>query len=164
MLEEEKMKKIEIKRFTVDDIYVSVLKAKLVKHEGGWMRFEEVRKTFEPTGSVLMDALGQVLLEDKGIIAKDFAKAVGAKSWVMSWAFQWLTGMTLYEFLNQYRLKLACEWLTCTDVNIKEIARRSGYTSQSKLTNMFAKRFGCTPREYRKANRPANYAQLYEWE
>lgn len=158
------MNKIEVKQFTVDDVYVSVLKADIIQHEDGWIHVKKKEKTFKPTGSVLMDIVGQVLLEYKSLSAKGLAEAVGANAAALAGIFRWLTGMTLHEFLIQYRMKQVCEYLTCTDVTVKEIARRCGFSSQASLAHLFVQKFGCKPTKYRRRHRPSNYAKLYEWE
>lgn len=158
------MNKKEVKRFTVDDVYVSVLKADIIKHKNGWIHVREKEKMFKPTGSVLMDIVGQVLLEYNSLSAKGLAESVGADAAALAGTFRWLTGMTLHKFLIQYRMKQVCEWLTCTDITIKEIARRCGFSSQASLTHLFAQKFACSPTQYRKRHRPKNYAELYKWE
>ena len=158
------MNKKEVKRFTVDDVYVSVLKADIIKHKNGWIHVREKEKMFKPTGSVLMDIVGQVLLEYNSLSAKGLAESVGADVAALAGTFRWLTGMTLHEFLIQYRMKQVCEWLTCTDITIKEIARRCGFSSQASLAHLFAQKFACSPTQYRKQHRPKNYAELYKWE
>ena len=110
------MNKKEVKRFSVDDVYVSVLKADIIKHKNGWIHVREKEKMFKPTGSVLMDIVGQVLLEYNSLSAKGLAESVGADAAALAGTFRWLTGMTLHEFLIQYRMKQVCEWLTCTDI------------------------------------------------
>ena len=83
---------------------------------------------------------------------------------VLGAVFELLTGMNLREFIKLYQRKRACEWLKCTDVDVSEVARRSGFTSQPALTHFFLKWIGCTPTDYRRRNRPADFRERYEWE
>jgi AraC family 4-hydroxyphenylacetate 3-monooxygenase operon regulatory protein len=61
-----------------------------------------------------------------------------------------LTNMTPGAFLNQKRLDLAAKLLkTEHSVTVTEIALRCGYSSSQYFSNVFRRRYGCTPTEYR---------------
>ena len=47
----------------------------------------------------------------------------------------------------------AAELLTDTALPVIEIASRVGYENQSKFSAVFRKRFGVSPREYRRSHR-----------
>lgn len=57
------------------------------------------------------------------------------------------------EFLNAYRLKMGCELLGNTEKSITEIAFSCGFNHLSYFSKMFQESYGCTPGEYRKAER-----------
>lgn len=158
------MEKIEIRKIQVEDLYVSPLAKRRVTNAEGWSRMEEVEKKVPPTGSLVMDAVAQILAEEPGLTTEELAKALGTNNAVLNHLFQFLTGKLTRDFLTEYRLKRACELLACTNLRLEEIARRSGFPSQSDLAKLFKERKQCTPREYRHLYRPKNYALLYEWE
>ncbi len=158
------MKEIKIKQYTVDDIYVSVLTARLVRHADGWSKFEKVEKFFPPTESLLLNLLGQSLMADSRFTATEFAEAIGADQKAVSMMVRWLTGLTLHDFLLEYRKRQVVEYLTCTDLTVGEIAERTGFGSQPSLTRYFRKETGSLPRRYRLLHRPKNFAELYRWE
>ena len=54
------------------------------------------------------------------------------------------------DYLNNLRLKYACNLLLSTDYSIKEIAYNSGYNSEQYFLYMFKKQIHLTPSEYRK--------------
>lgn len=54
------------------------------------------------------------------------------------------------EFLNSYRLQIACGQLESTDLSITDIALNCGFNHTSYFSQLFAESFGDTPREYRK--------------
>lgn len=54
------------------------------------------------------------------------------------------------DYLNNLRLKYACNLLLSTDCSIKEIAYNSGYNSEQYFLYMFKKQIHLTPSEYRK--------------
>ena len=158
------MKEIKLKQIAVRDIYVSVLRRRRVNGAEGWSRMEEVRRDFEPTGSLFMDAIGRTLMEDIGVTARELARTLGVEGKVLASIFRLLTGMDAEEFLTRYRLEKAKEWLARTDLRVGEVARRSGFPSQASLAGYFKTRLKMTPLEYRERYRPRDFRSLYEWD
>ena len=76
------------------------------------------------------------------------------------------TGSIIIDAVGQAlaQCKRACEWLKCTDIETEEVARRSGFTSRSALSHFFIKWLKCSPSDYRRRNRPADFRERYEWE
>ena len=62
------------------------------------------------------------------------------------------SGKTLKAYIIWYRLHLASKMLSLTDASIADVARASGFESQSYFSKMFREEFGTTPGEYRKAH------------
>ena len=60
------------------------------------------------------------------------------------------TGRTLKSYVIFYRLKVAANMLSLTEVPIADIARACGFESQSYFSKMFREEFKTTPGEYRK--------------
>lgn len=58
-------------------------------------------------------------------------------------------GVTLRQYIIQYRLKLAKRMLEATAKSINEIAEETGFTDASYFTKTFKSAFGMTPKEYR---------------
>ena len=54
------------------------------------------------------------------------------------------------DFLNAYRLEVSSYLLRKTDKSITEIATECGFGHLSYYSELFARRYGCTPRQYRK--------------
>lgn len=159
-----RMKDIQLKKITVDDVYVSILTRTRVTTPEGWTRMEPVAKRKIDTGSLVIDAVGQALAEDCRVTSTELARAMHTTTEVLGAVFTLLTGVNLREFIKQYQYKRACEWLKCTDLNTTEVARRSGFTSHSALAHFFIKWLKCSPTDYRKRNRPADFRERYEWE
>lgn len=57
---------------------------------------------------------------------------------------------TFSEYLSQYRLKVAKEWLRETDMTVAEIAERLQYSNSQNFIRFFKKMEGATPGQYRK--------------
>lgn len=54
------MEKIPLKQITLDDIYVSVLEARIVTDSDGKMYWQTNDRQIKPTGSFVMDAIARV--------------------------------------------------------------------------------------------------------
>ena len=69
--------------------------------------------------------------------------------------FHKATGMTLFSYLLQYRIRQSRRLLSETDLSIAQIALECGFSSQSYFTACFREQAGCTPNQYRRQNPPA---------
>ena len=58
-------------------------------------------------------------------------------------------GITLHQYINSYRLKLAKTMLENTGKSIAEIAEEAGFKDASYFTKSFKSSAGMTPKEYR---------------
>lgn len=68
----------------------------------------------------------------------------------LSRIFKEETGKNFSEYLIEYRMKKAREWLEYTDMSIKEIAERLRYTNVQNFSRTFKQISGVPPGEYRK--------------
>ena len=76
---------------------------------------------------------------------------------ILHYDFYWLsheiknrTGMTYTEHLQKKRLSQAAFLLKNTDLSVEEIAGAVGYENKSYFHRIFEKRFGTTPKKFRK--------------
>lgn len=58
-------------------------------------------------------------------------------------------GITLHQYVSDYRIKHARCALVYTGKTVAEIAEECGFTDSSYFTKIFKNRFGMTPKEYR---------------
>lgn len=63
------------------------------------------------------------------------------------------TGMLFSEYLQSVRIEEACRLLANSDERIIDIAEKVGYTDLKFFGELFRRRMGMTPREYRNQNR-----------
>ncbi len=63
--------------------------------------------------------------------------------------FQQAYHISPIDYLIQSRVAMSTEYLAKSDFTITEIAEKVGYTNPTHFANMFVKRIGCTPSEYR---------------
>lgn len=63
--------------------------------------------------------------------------------------FKKMMGMTISEYLLEYRLTKSMELLNSTSLSITEIAHAVGFISSSNYSALFKEKTGYSPREYR---------------
>ena len=67
--------------------------------------------------------------------------------------FSRITGMTILEYLTQYRMEMAKELLIMTNLSLDDIAENVGYNDRKYFQEKFVKYTGQTPSAYRKEKR-----------
>ncbi|HKJ75714.1 MAG TPA: AraC family transcriptional regulator [Gammaproteobacteria bacterium] len=83
-------------------------------------------------------------LQDPPIV-RELAHAVGLSISRLEYGFRELHGVSVFRWLQDYRLDVARELLEKEDLPIKTIAFRLGYTYPNNFTNAFRRRFGMAP-------------------
>jgi AraC-like DNA-binding protein len=64
--------------------------------------------------------------------------------------FKQATGVTVVNYVNARKIRLACEKLKFTKAGIEKIALECGFHSSMYFCKLFKETFGLTPSEYRK--------------
>lgn len=67
--------------------------------------------------------------------------------------FKKITGKTLVEYINEYRLSKVQLLLLTTDMNISEVAAQAGYADERYMMRRFKASYGFSPGEFRNAAR-----------
>ena len=78
------------------------------------------------------------------------AKLLGTSSYTMQRIFNFLTGITLTEYIRKRRLSKSTEELRGTNHKIIDIAVKYHYDSPVSFSNAFKKMFGMSPTVFRK--------------
>ncbi len=86
------------------------------------------------------------------ITAADIAAAAGFSPNYLSRKFRETTGIGVHEYLVLIRLRNAAYELVSTDSSVTEIALRCGFSDSNYFKDAFKKKYGMTPRVYRKAH------------
>lgn len=60
------------------------------------------------------------------------------------------TGQTILEYMTDFRLQKACVFLRDKSLKVKDVSLMVGYENVSYFSQIFVKRYGVTPNEYRK--------------
>lgn len=85
------------------------------------------------------------------ISAADIAAASGFSPNYLSRKFREAAGIGVHDYLVFIRLRNAAFELLSTDDSVTDIALRSGFSDSNYFKDVFKKKYGITPREYRKA-------------
>lgn len=96
------------------------------------------------------------MVVDKLIAGQDPANLpwqMGMKPAVLSTTLKTLTGLTVVEMRTRWRMRTASELLRYTELSLKEVMSRIGYTSPQTFSYMFRRTYGASPLEYRKHSR-----------
>ena len=124
------------------------------------MIFLLIRKypSIEAVSSPDRERLKEVLQEigekiNQNLTVLDMAKFCGlSESHFMRW-FKKMTGDSFASYVNDRRLANAAEALRRTDDKILSVSQDAGFTNLSNFNRQFKKRYGITPKEYRKVSK-----------
>jgi AraC family transcriptional regulator len=86
---------------------------------------------------------------DQPLTIADIAAQVYLSPSYFSALFRILTGYTVKNYLNRYRLFRAASDLICSKKPIVEIAYVNGFSSQQAFTKSFSQMYGTAPAQYR---------------
>lgn len=147
---------------TPEQLYVSRMTKKVVKMDDMNFKIVEVDKNPPSTGYPEIDSVAKLLAENDQISTRLVYACLGKDVLLGKLLFRKVTGLSIVSFIHKYRLLICCELLKCTNLQIKEIAKRLG-CSQGQLTRDFNKEYKCTPLTYRNLYRPKHYEFLYQF-
>lgn len=101
------------------------------------------------------DTIRRFILENlhRKITVRDMANVACLSVSRFHEIFRELTGVSPHQFLIQTRLEQAVQLLTGTQLSATEISYRTGFSSQSALTNALRKHKGVTPSKLRTAHK-----------
>ena len=85
-----------------------------------------------------------------GISVPDVARHVSASRRLIEIRFRDSLGHTILDEIQRVRLERVCTLLRETNRQIGEIVHACGFDSESHVSALFRRRFGCTMRDYRK--------------
>ena len=80
---------------------------------------------------------------------EELSNEIGVSKSYLSRIFKTDTGISLWDYLNRYRIQKAKELLLLTDKNITAIAGEVGYEDVGYFGRVFREIAGCSPRAFR---------------
>ena len=88
-----------------------------------------------------------------GITLESLAKTFSISPSHLSRIFSAAYHVSPINYAINARITYSTEYLLRTDLSVAEIAEKMGYDNPTHFSNMFIKRIGCTPTEFRERNR-----------
>jgi two-component system response regulator YesN len=85
----------------------------------------------------------------KQIGLSDLCEATGMSHTFLNRIIKDNTGDTFIQYLNKYRVQVACEMLANKEYRIQDVAERAGFASSKYFIKVFKSQKGVTPGEYR---------------
>lgn len=112
--------------------------------------YTEHSKTERERMRGIMDFLEQNYMNK--IQLKDIAQEIHLCESECSRLFKRYMNVSLFTFLQEYRVERSLEFLLSSEDSIMEVAEKSGFTDSNYYAKVFAKVKGCSPQKYRKQN------------
>ena len=81
----------------------------------------------------------------------EIARSVGTYREKLSQVFREQTGMTVFSFIREARIRRGEELLKDTDIDVQDIALLIGFNNAGNFATAFRERLGVTPTAYRQA-------------
>ena len=106
------------------------------------------------------EALGKSELEvtlAEGATVTDLIEHVQLSRSTLEARFKALLGRTIHTEIRRVQLEYAKNLVAYSDLSLKQIATRSGFSHVQHMTNIFRQHVGQTPGEYRKHARWRNH-------
>jgi AraC-like DNA-binding protein len=80
----------------------------------------------------------------------ELAQQVGLNQFSLGQKFKQVFNTTLFRYLHDYRLDVARQLLADRSLRIEEVAQRVGLTNRGYFAAAFRKKFGLSPKDYRR--------------
>lgn len=88
-------------------------------------------------------------IELSTITVYDLSEATGLSYHILNNKLKQLVGMTPLDYIREFRIQLASQLIRGTDLNIKEVAYKVGFSDPKYFSRCFKQRFESTPMEYK---------------
>lgn len=139
-------------QFTVDDLYTPPFTKRREYNPDGTGSYKPIETERRTTGVTVMDEYVRYLLTGHSSIS-DFAAKYGLRPDDIDSMVFILTGMRGVDFRMALQIRLADDLLRYTDMELGEVARRSGFGSANNLYLTYKREFGVAPGKRRAAIR-----------
>jgi AraC-like DNA-binding protein len=104
----------------------------------------------QPTGLLVKQACAYIQQNyTRPFSLEELSETIGVSKSYLSRIFKMDAGISLWDYLNRYRIQKAKELLLITDESVGAIAGEVGYEDVSYFSRVFHEIAGCSPRAYR---------------
>ncbi len=102
-----------------------------------------------PIFSDILKAVDALLEADPGSTGESIAQQLGIGRTPLSYAVRLYSGLTLVNYIRQWRLRRAKQLLHDHSVTYRDVARRCGFHTVHDLSAFLMRMIKCTAYEYR---------------
>ena len=112
-----------------------------------------------PTGQIAVDAVVDYVKRVNSHSAQQVAFYLNADQRFLNETMKLFVGVSLKEFIMQWRMRQAIDLLDDENLSVEEVAHRCGFRREKNLIAAIHARFGTTPYAYRNGSvlRNGNY-------
>lgn len=135
-------------QFTVDGLYITLFTHELTSDELGRKGYTPIVRNFTPSGISILDEYVQALHAGQTGTG-DFCNRHNARLTDLDGLIFLLLGMSNADFRNRWIVRCADELLRYTDMEIPEVARRSGAGTRGNLYLIYERDLNCSPTQRR---------------
>jgi DNA-binding response OmpR family regulator len=103
--------------------------------------------------AVIVSAVKRLIVDNLATLPglAEIARSVGTYREKLSQVFRERTGMTVFGFIREERIRRGEELLKDTDIDVQDIALLIGFNNAGNFATAFRERMGVTPSAYRQA-------------
>jgi two-component system response regulator YesN len=134
---------------------------KPLKREELCEAMERISQNFEHQDNIpLVERIKQYLEENyrnSELSIRNVADVYFINESYLSRIFKDSTGSAPLKYLNEIRMKKACELLTCTDKKVYQIAEETGFSNPDYFSKAFHKIMGVTVNEFLKSQKSTGF-------
>lgn len=139
-------------QFPYEGLYISPFTARRRYDEDGHVNYVPLERNLQPSGVRLIDEFAVQLAGGNGSRGA-FCRRMGITTTQLNTLFLLLTGISADGFRMYFCLRLADDLLRYTDMEVREIARRSGLGTSTNLFYTFRREYKCSATDRRYALR-----------
>ena len=111
---------------------------------------DSVRHTAQPTQSLIVKRITELVAEDLCRNNRCLAKILGYHPYYLNAVFSKETGISLHQYILKERTARAKEQITAGRLPLSEIAEKCGFSSLSHLSRTVKAEYGVSPSQMRK--------------
>ena len=139
-------------QFPYEGLYISPFTQKRRYDEDGNVSYIPLERNLRPSGIRLLDGFALQLANGLGSRGA-YCRRTGITTTQLDVLFQLLTGISADGFRTYFRLRTADDLLRYTDMEVREVARRSGLGTSTNLFYTFRRELRCSATDRRYALR-----------
>lgn len=145
--------------YDMEDMIICYLKELIIK----LVRMEKLEyiMSSQPSGfriqlenSIVQKAIDYIHRNiSKKIAIPDIANSIPVSPTYLSSVFKKYSGLTIVQYMNEYRLEHSKELIRTTGLNLTELSEQLGFSTVHYFSSQFKKRYGISPSDYAKSIR-----------